>query len=66
MHGKTKRHGGKVGGKRHKKSHKKTLGKKKKGGKYGGEVVGQGTPEEITKIDKSYTGKFLSKELNSN
>jgi excinuclease ABC subunit A len=37
-----------------------------KGGKYGGEVVGQGTPEEITKIDESYTGKFLSKELNSN
>ena len=37
-----------------------------KGGKHGGEVVGQGTPEEITKINKSYTGKFLSKELNSN
>jgi excinuclease ABC subunit A len=37
-----------------------------KGGKYGGKIVGQGTPEEITKIDESYTGKFLSKELNSN
>lgn len=35
MHGKTKRHGGKVGGRRHKtRRHKKTHGKKK-GGKKG-------------------------------
>jgi excinuclease ABC subunit A len=36
------------------------------GGKNGGEVVGQGTPEQITKIKESYTGKFLSKELDYN
>ncbi len=33
------------------------------GGKYGGEVVGAGTPIDISKIKKSYTGQFLSKEL---
>jgi excinuclease ABC subunit A len=29
------------------------------GGKYGGEIVFEGTPEELTKCKKSYTGKFL-------
>ncbi|MFC1485359.1 excinuclease ABC subunit UvrA, partial [bacterium] len=29
------------------------------GGDDGGEIVGAGTPEEITKIAKSYTGKYL-------
>ena len=33
------------------------------GGKKGGTLVGQGTPEEIVKIKKSYTGKHLAKEL---
>ncbi len=30
-------------------------------GTYGGEVVFAGRPEDLTKIDKSYTGRFLSK-----
>ncbi len=33
------------------------------GGQAGGEVVAQGTPEEITKIKKSHTGRFLKLEL---
>jgi len=33
------------------------------GGKNGGEVIAKGTPEEIIKNKKSYTAKFLSKEL---
>ena len=33
------------------------------GGKNGGKLVGQGTPEEIVKIKKSHTGKYLAKEL---
>ncbi|QYA25994.1 excinuclease ABC subunit UvrA [Gramella sp. MT6] len=33
------------------------------GGKGGGEVVATGTPEEIIKNTKSYTAKFLKKEL---
>lgn len=33
------------------------------GGKGGGEVVAKGTPEEIVKNTKSYTAKFLKKEL---
>jgi excinuclease ABC subunit A len=33
------------------------------GGEKGGYVVGTGTPEEITKIDSSYTGQFLKKIL---
>ena len=33
------------------------------GGSTGGEVVAQGTPMEITKIAKSYTGKYLKKYL---
>jgi len=33
------------------------------GGKGGGEIVAQGTPEEVVKDKKSYTAKFLKKEL---
>lgn len=31
------------------------------GGKGGGRVVAAGTPEEIIKVKKSYTGQFLKK-----
>lgn len=34
------------------------------GGDDGGYVVATGTPEEISKNGKSYTGKFLKRELN--
>ncbi len=34
------------------------------GGDNGGEIVAIGTPEQIVKNDKSYTGKFLKKYLN--
>jgi excinuclease ABC subunit A len=33
------------------------------GGKGGGQVVAKGTPEEVAKNEKSYTAKFLKKEL---
>jgi excinuclease ABC subunit A len=33
------------------------------GGKFGGEVVATGTPEEIIKVKKSITGKYLKKYL---
>jgi len=33
------------------------------GGKNGGEIIAKGTPEEIIKNKKSYTAKFLKKEL---
>ena len=33
------------------------------GGDAGGEVIATGTPEEIIKVKKSYTGEFLSKVL---
>lgn len=33
------------------------------GGKFGGEVIGTGTPEDICKIAKSYTGQYLKKML---
>ena len=33
------------------------------GGKNGGTIIATGTPEEISKIKKSYTGKFLKKIL---
>ena len=33
------------------------------GGDRGGELIGCGTPEEILKIEKSYTGQFLKKLL---
>ena len=34
------------------------------GGINGGEIIAKGSPEEIIKIQKSYTGKYLSKFLN--
>jgi excinuclease ABC subunit A len=33
------------------------------GGAKGGQIVAQGTPEEIIKVEKSYTGKFLKPYL---
>ncbi len=33
------------------------------GGDEGGYIVGEGTPEDIVKIEKSYTGQFLKKVL---
>ena len=33
------------------------------GGDKGGEVIAIGTPEQIIKNDKSYTGKFLKKYI---
>ena len=33
------------------------------GGDEGGWIVAEGTPEEIAQIEKSYTGRFLKKEL---
>lgn len=33
------------------------------GGDKGGTIIATGTPEEITKVDKSYTGKYLKKIL---
>ena len=33
------------------------------GGQGGGKIVAKGTPEEIIKDKKSYTSKFLKKEL---
>ncbi len=34
------------------------------GGEHGGEIVAEGSPEEITKVENSYTGKFLAPYLN--
>lgn len=34
------------------------------GGDEGGNIVTQGTPEEVAKINESYTGQFLNKMLN--
>ena len=36
------------------------------GGDNGGEVIGIGTPEQIVKNERSYTGKFLKKYLENN
>jgi len=36
------------------------------GGERGGRVVGEGTPEEIAGLKKSYTGQFLAQMLNGN
>jgi excinuclease ABC subunit A len=33
------------------------------GGDEGGKIVATGTPEEIAKISKSYTGQYLQKVL---
>jgi excinuclease ABC subunit A len=34
------------------------------GGQNGGQLICSGTPEEVSKHNKSYTAKFLKKELN--
>ena len=34
------------------------------GGNKGGELLGEGTPEEISKIKNSFTGQFLARKLN--
>ncbi|MDA0987103.1 MAG: excinuclease ABC subunit UvrA [Bacteroidetes bacterium] len=34
------------------------------GGELGGEIIAEGTPEEVARNTKSYTGKYLIKELN--
>ena len=34
------------------------------GGKGGGKIVATGTPEEVAKVEKSYTGQYLAKMLN--
>ncbi len=34
------------------------------GGKNGGQIIAEGTPEQIAGSEKSYTAKFLKKELN--
>ncbi|MBT7706524.1 excinuclease ABC subunit UvrA [archaeon] len=36
------------------------------GGEGGGEIIATGTPEEVAKVKKSYTGKFLKKVLDKN
>jgi excinuclease ABC subunit A len=33
------------------------------GGGGGGQIIAQGTPEQVAKVDKSYTGQFLKKML---
>jgi len=33
------------------------------GGDGGGEIIAVGTPEEVAKVEKSYTGQFLKKVL---
>jgi excinuclease ABC subunit A len=33
------------------------------GGQRGGQLIAQGTPEQVAKVDGSYTGKFLKKML---
>jgi len=33
------------------------------GGDGGGEILFEGTPEQLIKVDKSYTAKFLAAEL---
>ena len=35
------------------------------GGDKGGEIVAEGTPEEVIKVDRSYTGRFLREYLTS-
>jgi excinuclease ABC subunit A len=33
------------------------------GGAAGGEIAAQGTPEEVAKVERSYTGQFLRSVL---
>ena len=35
----------------------------KEGGEGGGEIIAKGTPEEIVKVEESYTGRYLKKIL---
>ncbi|MGQ0550919.1 MAG: ATP-binding cassette domain-containing protein, partial [Armatimonadota bacterium] len=35
------------------------------GGEYGGEVIAEGTPEEIARVSRSYTGRFLRRVLDA-
>ena len=35
----------------------------KDGGKQGGELIFEGTPEELAKVENSYTGFYLKNEL---
>jgi len=35
------------------------------GGNAGGEIIAEGTPEEVAKVSRSYTGQFLEKILSS-
>jgi len=35
------------------------------GGDKGGKIIAQGTPQQVAKIKKSYTGKYLNKILNA-
>ncbi len=35
------------------------------GGHRGGTIVATGTPEDVAKVEASWTGKFLKKELNA-
>jgi len=34
------------------------------GGNAGGEIIAEGTPEEVAKVERSYTGQFLQRMLN--
>lgn len=34
------------------------------GGDGGGEIVAEGTPKEVSSVDKSYTGQYLKQVLN--
>jgi len=33
------------------------------GGNAGGEIIATGTPEEVAKVERSYTGQFLQRML---
>ena len=33
------------------------------GGDFGGEIIAKGTPEQVSKCEKSYTGYYLKEEL---
>ena len=35
------------------------------GGNKGGQIVAEGTPEEVIKVEQSYTGKYLREYLTS-
>lgn len=35
------------------------------GGDEGGQIVATGTPEQVAKVEKSYTGQYLKKYLSS-